>query len=78
MNQEAAKQFGRFIRQARAGAYTATGGPKGSGNGGGSAGGGGGPPNLGALLGGSGLVIALGLGGLTINSALYNGEHTLH
>jgi len=72
MNQETARRMGQMLRQARAGAFASTGGPGKSGGGGGKGGPGGQPPNLGTILGGSGLVIALGLGGLAINSSLYN------
>jgi len=70
MNQEAARQFGKWMARARAGAYTGMGGN----GGGGSSGGAGGPkpPNLGTLLGGSGLVLLLGGGALLANSSLYN------
>ena len=73
MNQETARRMGQMLRQARAGAFPGTGGPGKSG-GGGKGGPGVQPPNLGTILGGSGLVIALGLGGLAINSSLYNGR----
>ena len=67
MNQNnAAREFGRLVANARRGW-------PGSGNSGGTGGSGQRPPNLGALLGGSGVVIALIGAGVALNSALYNG-----
>jgi hypothetical protein len=60
--QEAARQLGRFLSQAR----------KGFNAGGGAPGSGGKPPNLSTLLGGSGVVLALVGGAIVLNSSLYN------
>lgn len=69
---KAAKEFGKYLARARSqGGFPRPGSGGGSSSGGGS--GGNRPPNLGAVLGGSGVVFALAAGGLLVNSALYNG-----
>ena len=57
-------------RARAAGVAYGRGGPAG---GSGGPGEGGGPPNLGRIIGGSGAAIALVVGGLALNSALFNG-----
>ena len=74
MQNEAARQFGRLASRLRAAQQSGVGGKPSTGGGGaGRPGGAGGPPNLGAILGGSGAVIALGVGAVLVNSALFNG-----
>lgn len=66
MNQnEFARNMGRMLSRARQAAQQGGGGPRGGG-------GGNRPPNLGAFLGGSGLMFALVGGGFALNSSLYN------
>lgn len=77
MSNQAARQFGRFFAERAKSMQAAYGKPGGSGSGGPSSGGSGGPPNLGRILGGSGAAIALVVGGLTLNSALFNGANHL-
>lgn len=60
----------KFARQ-RASQFTQgarTGGSSGGGSGGPT------PPNLGAILGGTGGIVLLAAGGLAINASLFNGE----
>jgi prohibitin 2 len=71
MSGPAARSFGRLLAERAKAAGVAYGGGRPSGSGG--SGGGGGPPNLGKIVGGSGAAIALVIGGLAINSALFNG-----
>ena len=74
MQNEAARQFGRLASRLRAAQQSGVGGKPSTGGGGAGRPGGGGPPNLGAILGGSGAVIALGVGAVLVNSALFNGS----
>ncbi|CAD6572249.1 MAG: Prohibitin-2, subunit of the prohibitin complex (Phb1p-Phb2p) [Cyphobasidiales sp. Tagirdzhanova-0007] len=71
MSSQASRAFGRFMaeRARAAGVAYGRGGPAG---GSGGPGEGGGPPNLGRIIGGSGAAIALVVGGLALNSALFN------
>lgn len=57
--------MGRMLNRARQAAQS-------GGNGGAGGGGRGKPPNVGALLGGSGAMLALIGGGLALNASLYN------
>lgn len=71
MSGPAARSFGRLLAERAKAAGVAYGGGRPGGSGG--SGGSGGPPNLGKIVGGSGAAIALVVGGLAINSALFNG-----
>ena len=72
MSGQSARTLGRLLAERAKAAGAAYGG--GGGGGGGRPGGAGGaPPNLGKIIGGSGAAIALVVGGLVINSALFNG-----
>lgn len=72
MSSQVSRLFGRFLADRARAAGLAYGRPSGGGSSGGP-GEGGGPPNLGRIVGGSGAAIALVLGGLALNSALFNG-----
>lgn len=77
MSGPAARSFGRLLAERAKAAGVAYGGGRPSGSGGSGGGGSGGPPNLGKIVGGSGAAIALVVGGLALNSALFNGEQAL-
>ena len=72
MSGQSARTLGRLLAERAKAAGAAYGGGGGGGGRPGGAGGGA-PPNLGRIIGGSGAAIALVVGGLVINSALFNG-----
>lgn len=71
MSGQSARTLGRLLAERAKAAGAAYGGGGGGGGRPGGAGGGA-PPNLGKIIGGSGAAIALVVGGLVINSALFN------
>jgi prohibitin 2 len=71
MSGAGARTLGRLLAERARAAGVAYGG---GGRGGGANGGPGGvPPNLGRILGGSGAIVALVVGGLVVNASLFNG-----